>query len=91
MGELSIKIRIADKEYPMKIDPEDEERIRLAGKMLNERLIKYKDQFGLEDKQDLLAIVAFDCFVEILQKENNLSSIEENITAKIDYIESIIQ
>lgn len=91
MGELSIKIRIADKEYPMKIDPEDEERIRMAGKMLNERLIKYKDQFGLEDKQDLLAIVAFDCFVEILQKENNLSSIEENITAKIDYIESIIQ
>ena len=37
MEELSIKIKIADREYPMKVDAEDEERIRLAGKKINEK------------------------------------------------------
>jgi cell division protein ZapA len=32
MNELSIKIKIADREYPMKVDADDEEQIRLAGK-----------------------------------------------------------
>lgn len=90
MGELAIKIRIADKEYPMRIDPEDEERIRLAGKVLNERLVKYKDQYGLEDKQDLLAIVAFDCLVEQLQTKNNLATLDTDISSKITFIDSVL-
>ena len=38
MEELSIKIKIGDREYPMKVDAEDEERIRLAGKKINEKI-----------------------------------------------------
>ena len=37
MAELSIKIRIGNREYPMKVKAEDEERIRRAGKLLNEK------------------------------------------------------
>ena len=38
MAELSIKIRIGNREYPMKVKAEDEERIRRAGKLLNEKI-----------------------------------------------------
>ena len=38
MSELSIKIRIAEREYPMRVKEEEEERLRIVGKMLNERL-----------------------------------------------------
>ena len=38
MKELSIKIKIADREYPMKVDAADEEKIRLAGKKINEKI-----------------------------------------------------
>ena len=37
MSELSIKLRI-ETEYPMRIRAEDEERIRLAGRILNKKL-----------------------------------------------------
>ena len=37
MDELSIKIKIADREYPMKVKRNDEERIRAAGKLINEK------------------------------------------------------
>jgi len=57
MGELSIKIKIADREYPMKIEASEEERIRKAGKLLNDKIKSYSEQFGIDDKQDLLAMV----------------------------------
>ena len=69
MGKLSIKIKIADREYPMKVEPEEEERIRKAGKIVNEKIKLFKSQFGIDDKQDLLAMVAFDALVERLKTE----------------------
>lgn len=70
MGKLSIKIKIADREYPMKVEPEEEERIRRAGKIVNEKIKLFKSQFGIDDKQDLLAMVAFDALVERLKSES---------------------
>ncbi|MDE0472300.1 MAG: cell division protein ZapA [Ekhidna sp.] len=71
MAELSIKIKIGNREYPMRVKVEDEERIRKAGKMLNEKIKNYQSQFGIDDSQDLLAMVAFDCLVEKLKKEES--------------------
>jgi cell division protein ZapA len=43
MEELSIKIKIADREYPMKVKRSDEERVRMAGKLINEKLKSYRE------------------------------------------------
>ncbi len=74
MAELSIKIRIGNREYPMKVKAEDEERIRRAGKLLNEKIRNYQNQFGIDDAQDLTAMVAFDCLVEKLKREETAES-----------------
>jgi cell division protein ZapA len=50
MDELSIRIKIADREYPMKVKRVDEERVRIAGKLINEKLKSYREQFGIDDK-----------------------------------------
>ena len=44
MEELSIKIKIADREYPMKVKPEDEEKVRNAGRLLNEEIKNYHER-----------------------------------------------
>ena len=90
MGELSIKIKIADREYPMKVDSEDEEQIRLAGKKINEKIKLYRDQFGIDDKQDLLAMVAFDSLYEKIQSEANSVSTGESAIDKINYLSRLI-
>ena len=69
MGELSIKIKIAEREYPMRIDAGEEERLRQASRLINEQISQYRDQYGATDKQDLLAMVAFDAFVQKLEHE----------------------
>lgn len=90
MEELSIKIKIADREYPMKVRIEDEERVRSAGKIINERIKSYREQFGIDDKQDLLAMVAFDSLVDKLQSEETRSSTDEGVSEKIAYLNNLI-
>ena len=90
MDELSIKIKIADREYPMKVRIEDEQRVRTAGKIINDRIRSYREQFGIDDKQDLLAMVAFDCLVDKLQNEENRSSTDEGVLEKISYLNNLI-
>ncbi|RAU82167.1 cell division protein ZapA [Pontibacter arcticus] len=92
MGELSIKIRIAEREYPMRVKEEEEERIRVVGKILNERIRFFKDQFNLQDKQDLLAMVAFETMVEKLkqeeEKESHVAAVDQHLNNLDDLLSS---
>ncbi|MER2996527.1 cell division protein ZapA [Pontibacter populi] len=93
MSELSIKIRIAEREYPMRVKEEEEERLRIVGKLLNERLKFFKDQFGIQDKQDLLAMVAFETMVEKLkleeEKNKHLSKVGQQLNVLDDLLSSV--
>lgn len=90
MEELSIKIKIADREYPMKVKRDDEERVRLASRLINEKLKSYRDQFGLEDKQDLLAMVAFDSLVEKMTTEETHQVIDQTVYEKVSHLNHLV-
>ena len=90
MGELSIKIKIGDREYPMKVDSAEEERLRIAGRVVNEKMKNYRDHFGIDDKQDLLAMVAFDCLVEKMRSDAASAGTTNDIANRISGIEHLI-
>ncbi len=66
---LSIKINIANRLYPMKINKESEEQIRLAAKNIEERIKFYEKNYEINDKQDLLAM----CLIEFATKNKSQS------------------
>ncbi|WP_420576147.1 cell division protein ZapA [Ekhidna sp.] len=90
MAELSIKIRIGNREYPMRVKAEDEERIRRAGKLLNEKIKNYQNQFGIDDTQDLVAMVAFDCLVEKLKREESSDASDDFALGEISKLNQLI-
>jgi cell division protein ZapA len=90
MEELSIKIKIGDREYPMKVKRADEERIRIARKLINEKLRSYREQFGIEDKQDLLAMVAFDCLIDKMAVEETQKGIDQTVFEKVNQLNNLI-
>ena len=83
MNELSIKIKIADRDYPMRVSPEEEERLRVAGKFLNERLKLFKEQFGITDKQDLLAMVALETAADRLKTVQAVTQSDTTFSDKL--------
>ena len=90
MSNLSLKIKIADREYPIKAPASEEERLRNAGKVINDKLRMYKTQFGIDDKQDLLAMIAIECMVEKLRSEEDKTGVTSVISEKIDRLDSLI-
>lgn len=90
MGELSVKIKIGDREYPMRVKPEEEAKIRTAGRAINEKIRLFREQFGISDYRDLLAMVAFDCMVEKMSLEKNQHSLSEELETELSEITDIL-
>jgi len=90
MGELSIKIRISDRDYPMRVDSSEEERIRVAGKLINEKLKHFREQFGIDDKQDLLSMTVFDAVMDKLKSDQTTTDNESIVQKKIEQIDRIL-
>jgi len=92
MEELAIKIRIYDRQYPMKVHPKDEALVRKAAEQINSQLKAYRDKFGITDIQDLLAMVAFDCLVDSQKvkksKTEDQQAISKRISAMLQLIDS---
>ena len=90
MDKLSIKLHVANRIYPMKIDRKSEEFIRNAIKQIEERLKFYEENYAIKDKQDLLAM----CLIEYASKfesVNNEKVVDDNgLNEKLAKIESLL-
>ena len=68
---LSIRINIADRFYPLKIDRKDEEKIRKAARTINEKVLQYKQKYTDKDTQDFLAMAALQFVIKVLESEDD--------------------
>jgi len=80
---LAIKVQIAERFYPLKIELRDEEKIRKAAKLINDRLLQYKQRYTDKDPQDFLAMAALQFVIQLLDCESkqNFVSLEEDLKA----------
>jgi len=67
---LSIKVNIADRYYPLKIDRSDEEKIRKAARLINEKVLLYKQRYQDKDTQDFLAMAALQFVTRVIEEED---------------------
>jgi hypothetical protein len=68
---LSIRVNIIDRFYPLKIDKKDEEKIRKAGKIINEKVLQYKQKYSDKDVQDFLAMAALQYVTRLIELEDH--------------------
>ncbi len=67
MGDyLSIKVSIANRNYPLRITNEENERVMQAAENINKRIKEFEDNYAVKDKQDLLAMCALQFASEAL-------------------------
>jgi cell division protein ZapA len=83
MSEFSISITVADRPYKLVIDKEHEELFRRAAKLIENRIKTYSNNYAYKDKQDLLAMVALDNTINLLQHERNANEKEATLEKKL--------
>lgn len=88
--EISIKVNICDRFYPLRIKTSEEEGVRKAAKTINERAKYYIQNFSVQDKQDALSMVALEFASEA--SNGTTSNIElDNITNRLKQIEDLLE
>ena len=78
---LKIKISIADRVYPLTVEPSQEEGLRSASKKIDAMIKQFEQSYAVRDKQDVLAMCALQFAAQVEQKQISKSQDNEtNIT-----------
>jgi cell division protein ZapA (FtsZ GTPase activity inhibitor) len=86
---LSIKVQIAERFYPLKIKRQDEEKIRKASNLINDKVLQYKQRYTDKDTQDFMAMAALQFVINLIdcEQQQNVVSLEEelgNLSSELD-------
>jgi cell division protein ZapA (FtsZ GTPase activity inhibitor) len=71
---FSIRVNVADRYYPLKVERENEEKIRKAARMINEKVLQYKQRYSDKDVQDFLAMAALQYVIKLAEEEEKLEN-----------------
>lgn len=85
MGELSIKIKIANRVYPLTVNAKEEEGVRKAAEEINKSIAEYERLYAVKDYQDLLAMVALKTV------SSNLSLKQQDVEGNTQIEEGLMQ
>ena len=82
MAEVSLKILIAGRTYPLTIKKEDESHVLQAANMINEKVKEFEQNYSVRDKQDLLAMSALN----LLTSQQNTPKKEPELEKEINQL-----
>ncbi|MGB8492691.1 MAG: cell division protein ZapA [Bacteroidales bacterium] len=90
---LSIRVNVADRYYPLKVERENEEKIRKAARMINEKILQYKQRYADKDVQDFLAMASLQYVIKLTEEEEKLNDdqIPETIKELIGKIDAVLE
>ncbi len=77
---LKIKISIADRVYPLSIEPSQEEGLRSASRKIEMTIKQFEQNYAVQDKQDVLAMSALQFASQLEQTK---------IDSQLDFTDAI--
>jgi len=90
MDEFSITVTIADRTYRLTIERKEEEIVRNAVRLIDEKVKEYARNYAFKDKQDLLAMVNLQNTTALLNQQQSLASENSELIAKLSLIDGLL-
>ena len=88
--EISIKVTIADVIYPLRISLDEEENVRKAARLINDKIKVFREDYRISDKANLLSMVALQFATELLTYKEKTWIEDNGITEEINQIEQLL-
>ncbi|MGN7808216.1 cell division protein ZapA [Flavobacterium sp. 22076] len=89
-GKLRIKISIADRVYPLTVEPAQEEGLRSASKKIDTMIKQFEESYAVRDKQDVLAMCALQFASQVEQKQIDNAIDGEETIERIKRLNSLL-
>ena len=90
MEEFTITVTIADRIYRLTIERKEEETVRKAARLIEEKIKEYANNYAFKDKQDLLAMVALHFTTNSLNQELVNVADAKDLEAKLAVIDGLL-
>ncbi|GER60575.1 cell division protein ZapA [Patiriisocius marinus] len=90
-NQQKIKISIADRVYPLTINPAQEEGLRLAAKKIEMMIKKFEKSYAVRDKQDVLAMCALQFAAQTEQKNIDKNTDTADAEEKLKSLNALLQ
>lgn len=87
---VSIKVNIAGKEYPLKVSLSDQKDVISVEQEIKESLELLKTNYGVKDKQDLLAMFLFQYMMANKKNNNDLGGADDGLHDKLKDLEEFV-
>ena len=84
MAEVSLKVLIAGRSYPLTVKKEDEEGVVNAAKLINEKMKEFEQNYSVRDKQDLLAMCALNLLTTQQNTPKKAPELEKELLFQLD-------
>tara|TARA_B100001063_G_C16550322_1_gene445716 strand:+ start:470 stop:763 length:294 start_codon:yes stop_codon:yes gene_type:complete len=88
---LKIKLSIADRVYPLTINPQQEEGLRKAAKKIEAMIKQFEQSYAVRDKQDVLAMCALQFAAQTEQKDIDRSTDTLEAENKLKSLNDLLQ
>ena len=89
--QLKIKLSIANRVYPLTINPAQEEGLRKAAKNIEAMISQFEQNYSVRDKQDVLAMCALQFAAQVEQKSIDKEYVNEEVQEKLKSLNALLQ
>jgi cell division protein ZapA len=99
MKTISIKVSVADRPYRIKALPHESDRIKQAAQHIQEQMRQMRNEYGVTDKQDALAMTALLLSTELIESQETNQQLsnhqkhqqdEEILMEKLNQLDDIL-
>ena len=87
---LKIKLSIANRVYPLTINPSQEEGLRTAAKKIDAMIKQFEQSYSVRDKQDVLAMCALQFASQIEQKALDKVYVNEEVEQRLEALDQLL-
>jgi len=88
---LKIKLSIANRVYPLTIQPNQEEGLRKAAKKIDAMIKQFEQSYSVRDKQDVLAMCALQFASQVEQKSLDTEHVNVHVEDKLKALNEVLQ
>ncbi len=90
MSDVSIKITIAGRTYPLSVQSTERDAVLQAAKLLNEEISRFEKEYKVTDKQDLLAMSALKISTLLAEMQHTQEHTQPAIAGRLNEIDLLL-
>ncbi len=87
--EISLSVVIADRPYRLRVGKGEEETVRKAVSLIDQKIREYTGNYSFKDKQDLLAMVVLQFTTSLLNAEKKAQN-KDVIVDRLQQLDALL-